>query len=328
MKIMTKGVLLGAGIAAAGALTAVSVTRISSHYLVRLALDRDAAKVIEKKMDRVAGTPMTGVVKERLLQKGRELTLACVDTKMRTPDGLTLVGHWRACDEPKRVIIAMHGWRSSWCRDFGMISDFWHENGCAVLFPEQRGQGSSQGDYLGFGLLERHDCRGWIDWVNRKTEGKLPIYLAGISMGATTVLMTAGMDLPENVRGIIADCGFTSADDIWRHVARHNLHLHYGIYAGTANALCKKRLSMDAKEYSTLDAMAECEVPVLFIHGTEDAFVPVEMTYENYKTCTAPKHLLVVPGANHGMSYCMNTQGYQEAVLDFFRRYDTENHPE
>lgn len=328
MEGMTKGVLLGAGIAAAGGVTAVAITRISSHYLVRMAMDRDGAAAIEKKMDHLAGTPLTVTMKERLKHEGRKLEKVCEDVKMQTLDGLTLAGHWRDCDFPKRVIIAMHGWRSSWCRDFGLISDFWHENGCAVLYPEQRGQGNSQGEYLGFGLLERHDCREWIDWVNRKTEGKLPIYLAGISMGATTVLMTAGMELPENVRGIIADCGFTSADDIWRHVAKHNLHLNYGIYAGTANALCKKRLSLDAKEYSTLDAMAECDVPVLFIHGTEDAFVPVEMTYENYKACAAPKHLLVVPGANHGMSYWMNTQGYQEAVQDFFRRYDTENHPE
>ncbi len=328
MKNMTKGILLGTGIAVAGTVTAVGITRISSHYLVRFALDRDAAAAIEKKMDRVSGTPLTEPVKERLRHKARELELACVDAKMQTPDGLTLAGHWRDCEEPKRVIIAMHGWRSSWSRDFGTIADFWHENNCAVLYPEQRGQGNSQGEHLGFGLLERHDCRGWIDWVNRKTQGKLPIYLAGISMGATTVLMTAGMELPENVRGIIADCGFTSADDIWRHVAKHNLHLHYGIYAPMANELCKKRLCVDAKEYSTLDAMAECEVPVLFIHGTEDGFVPVEMTYENYKACAAPKHLLVVPGANHGMSYWMNTQGYQEAVLDFFSRYDSKKCPE
>jgi len=82
---------------------------------------------------------------------------------------------------------------------------------------------------------------------------------------------------------------------------------------------------VDAKDYSTLDAMAECEVPVLFIHGTDDKFVPVEMTYENYKACKAPKHLLVIPGANHGMSYRVDQEAYEKAVMDFWDKYDKKH---
>ena len=322
MEKLTKGILIGSGIAAASTAAVIGVTQLTSDYFVRLALDRGGVPSFEKRINKLSGSPLTPAVKAQLQHKAAQLKLCCTDAKITTSDGLTLVGHWRDCEKAKRVIIAMHGWRSNWARDFGMIADFWHENGCCVLYPEQRGQGKSEGEYIGFGMLERHDCRAWIDWAIRKTEGTLPIYLAGISMGATTVLMTAGMELPANVHGVIADCGFTSADAIWRHVAKHNLHLNYGFYAASANDGCRKRLSFDAKDYSTLDAMADCEKPVLFIHGTDDNFVPVEMTYENYKACKAPKHLLVIPGANHGMSYRVDRSGYEQATLQFWDLYD------
>lgn len=322
MEKITKGILIGTGIAAASAMAMMGTTQLTSDYFVRLALDRKGVPSFEKRMGKLSGSPLTPQVLEHLRHKARKLSLCCTDAQIKTKDGLTLMGHWRDREDAKRVIIAMHGWRSNWARDFGMIADFWHEEGSCVLYPEQRGQGNSEGAYIGFGLLERHDCRLWIDWVNRRTGGKLPIYLAGISMGASTVLMTAGMELPDNVHGVIADCGFTSPDAIWAHVAHHNLHLNYGFYAASANDLCKKRLTIGSKDYSTLDAMADCEVPVLFIHGTDDRFVPVEMTYENYKACVAPKHLLVVPGANHGMSYWVNRAGYEGAVRDFWAKYD------
>lgn len=325
MEKTTKGILIGSGIAAASTAAVIGITQLTSDYFVRLALDRGGVPSIEKRMSKLSGSPLTPDVKAHLHHKASQLKLCCVDARIKSKDGLMLAGHWRECENPRRVIIAMHGWRSNWARDFGMIADFWHENGSCVLYPEQRGQGGSEGQYIGFGMLERYDCRSWIDWVNKRTDGKLPIYLAGISMGATTVLMTAGMELPENVHGVIADCGFTSADAIWRHVAKHNLHLNYGFYAASANGGCRKRISVDAKDYSTLDAMAECEVPVLFIHGTDDKFVPVEMTYENYKACKGPKYLLVIPGANHGMSYRVDRNAYEKAVMEFWDQYDKKH---
>lgn len=327
MNRQVKGVLLGSGIVAAGVAVTAGLTHAASDYLVRLALDRKGVPAFERKFARIAGSPENAALMAQMRYKARQLEPCCTEVQLKTRDGLRLTGHWRTCEAPKRIVIAMHGWRSNWARDFGMIADFWHKNGCCVLYAEQRGQGNSQGDYIGFGMLERHDCRAWVDWINREIRNDLPIYLAGISMGATTVLMTAGMELPENVHGIMADCGFTSADAIWKHVAKKNLHLNYRLHAGLANAMCRKRLNIGARDYSTLHAMADCDVPVLFIHGTEDAFVPVEMTYENYKACAAPKHLFVVPGADHGMSYRKDKAGYENAVLDFWNTYDEKNTP-
>ena len=142
-------------------------------------------------------------------------------------------------------------------------------------------------------------------------------------MGATTVMMATGLELPKTVHGVMADCGFTSPADIWRHVVQGNLHLHYskGLRA-IVNALCKQKINMEADEYSTEDALSGSHLPVLFAHGADDHFVPVEMTYRNYCACAGPRYLLVVPGADHGMSYYLEKEKYTRAVLDFWNLYD------
>ena len=223
---------------------------------------------------------------------------------------------------PERILIAMHGWRSSWNHDFGLVADFMYDNHCSVLFAEQRGQGGSGGAYMGFGLTERYDCLDWVEWVNNRTGGTLPVYLCGVSMGASTVLMAGGLELPSNVCGIIADCGYTAPTDVWKHVAEQHLHMDYRVCGATVNRLAKKKTQVDMQVASCTEALRSCRVPVLFIHGTEDHFVPVEMTYENYKACAGPKRLFVVPGAEHGMSYLTDPDGYQTALRSFWTEFD------
>ena len=238
-------------------------------------------------------------------------------------DGVKLVGHWFPQQNAARIVLAMHGWRSSWTADFGAIAPFFQKSGCSILFAEQRGHGESEGEHIGFGMLERHDVLEWVRWLRETCGEAQPVYLAGVSMGAATVLMAAGLELPENVHGILADCGFLSAQDAWKHVSEQNLHVRYGgIRRALASRQCRKRIGMAADDYTTLDAMAQCRVPVLFIHGTEDRFVPVQATLENYRACAAPKRLLLVPGAGHAVSYHKDQKRYEDAVLDFWRMFD------
>ena len=215
----------------------------------------------------------------------------------------------------------MHGWRSSWVDDFGIISDFWLRSGCNVLFAEQRGQNNSGGDYIGFGLLERYDCADWTFWVQEQCS--LPIYLCGISMGAATVLMASALPLAENVRGIMADCGFTSPHAIWEHVAKDSLRLHYnGWRRKTVDAICNQNLNGESAYFSCEDALRVCTLPVLFVHGSDDQFVPVEMTYQNYKACSSEKRLLIVPGAGHGQSYIIEPEKYEAETQKFWSDFD------
>lgn len=323
MKKTTRNILIGAGatVVGIGAITTVSYS--ITKKLLKIAMDRETPEVLKQKREKITGTEKAEDFMNAITDAQQKLEAREQETvEIEGYDGINLIGHWVPCKNPKRVIVAMHGWRSTWAQDFGTIADYWYDSGCSVLYAEQRGQGNSDGEYIGFGLLERYDTRDWVNWVNEKTGGTLPIYLGGVSMGATTVLMTAGLGLPENVKGIIADCGFTSPQAIWKHVVENNLHMPYSLHAGAANDLCKKRINMSSKEYSTTDAMKQCTIPVLFIHGSDDNFVPIEMTYENYKACASDKEILVVPGAGHGMSYFTEKEKYENAINKFWNRLD------
>ena len=322
MKKTVKRILVGSGAVAAGIAAIGALSYAVTDYMVGVALDRDHPKQNSQK----ARTVLTGssrlVEFARLMEDFAEklTTVDCKTVRIIAEDSTELVGHLRIAPNAKRTILAMHGWRSSWAKDFGMIADFWHQNDCNVLYAEQRAQGESGGEYMGFGMLERHDCLSWIHYLNETGFEKLPIYLGGVSMGASTVLMSAEFDLPQNVKGIIADCGFTSAEAIWKHVARKNMHLTYtGLRAAAVNDLCRRKINMGASDCSTVEAVAKSRVPILFIHGADDRFVPVEMTYENYKACASSKRLLIVPGADHGMSYYIDQIAYESAMIDFWK---------
>jgi len=323
MKRTTKNLLIGSGIAIAG-LAAIGVLhRASAKALMKVALDREEPKGMEKEKNRIAGSSEYSEMISNALNAAGALESRNLETvEIISHDGIRLVGHWYCPENPKRAIVAMHGWRSSWTNDFGPIADFWFESDCCVLFAEQRGQGESEGDYMGFGLLERYDCLEWIKWTNERTDSSIPIYLGGVSMGASTVLMTTGFDLPESVHGVIADCGFTTPQAIWKHVVEDNLHIPYGLYSSAAREMCRKKIQVESDSYSCTEALKNCKVPVMFIHGTDDHFVPVEMTYENYKACSAPKRLFIVPGAEHGMSYLIDKEGYENAVIKFWQEFD------
>ncbi|MFQ9716209.1 MAG: alpha/beta hydrolase [Blautia sp.] len=319
-----KNIMIGAGIVAGTVTTAGVISYKITKKLVGIALDRKEETTIDSpERKRPETSEMKAFIKMREEAAHKLEQSSCETVNIIARDGVNLVGHWQKGKNVKRIIIAVHGWRSSWTKDFGLIADFLHENNCHVLYIEQRGQNNSGGKYMGFGLTERYDCLDWIDWVNQKEPEKLPIYLCGISMGASTVLMTAGFDLLQEVHGVIADCGYTSPHAIWKHVAEEELHLRYDeVMSSIAEDICKSKIQIGPKDYSCTDAMEKCKVPVLFVHGTDDDFVPVEMTYENYKACVAPKRLLVVPGAGHGMSYIVEKEKYEETLRKFWNEFD------
>ena len=326
MKKIEKRLLLAAGTLTIGALSFAASSYLLTKKLVKIALERDAAKdtpEMKKAKDQLRGYEESEEILQ-MMNDGRNYLLEA-DTEtvsIKSYDGTELIGHFYPAKNPKRIIIAMHGWRSSWVQDFGSIAAFWNENDCSVLFPEQRGQGLSGGNYMGFGLMERYDCKEWIQWVKEEKNFSGPIYLAGVSMGAATVLMASNLDLPENVKGIIADCSYTSPHEIWKHVIENNLRISYGLHGIIANDMCRRKIQIGSKDFSTVDAMRENQIPTLFIHGSDDHFVPVEMTYENYKACAAEKRLLIVPGADHGMSYFVNKEEYEKNLLQFFSDFD------
>ena len=240
-------------------------------------------------------------------------------------DGTTLRGHVLHAGKPKRLVIAMHGWRSCWSRDFSLSWPFWQAEGCTVLYPDQRALGNSGGRYMCFGALERYDCLYWLRYVEGRFGTELPVYLCGISMGAATVMMAASLDLGKSVHGILADCGFTSPYEIWKHVYEDNFHIPFGA-ARVCEAIFRRRTGLGLAEVDTRTILAQKDLPVLLIHGAEDKFVPTDMSRQNYAAAKGPKELLIVPGASHGLSYAVDPAAYEDAVRRFFAAHDGAPH--
>ena len=317
MKAKTVALL---GLAAAAP---VAASFALTEYVMRVALDREVPRSFERMLELLAGNKHGDDPYEIFTPDSEALRARPHERiEVLAPDGTKLVGHWFEQKNAKRVILAAHGWRSEWHRDFCLSSLFYAANECSALYIEQRWQGESGGDHLGFGLLEHQDLPIWLRWIKERC-GEAPVYLAGISMGASTVLMAADLDLPGNVRGIMADCGFTSPEAIWRFVTRHNLHLPYLLTGLAARILCKKRIGLAPDAKSTVDALAHSRYPILLIHGLDDGFVPPSMTQENYTACSAPKRMLLVPGAIHGMSYVVMRDEYEAMIKQFWADFDT-----
>lgn len=238
-------------------------------------------------------------------------------------DGLRLSAFYLPSEKPgRKLLILMHGYRAENFTDFSHLYRFYHEQGYDLLVPHQRSHGASEGRYICFGVKERYDCKMWADYAAVRFGRDCNLYLAGISMGCSTVLMAAGLKLPENVRGIIADCGFTCPEDIFRHVLKRDYHLPAFPLIPLTRLLTRWRAGFGYRQVNTKDVLAENKIPVLFIHGGKDDFVPVQMTLDNYMACSAPKELLIIPEAAHATSSLEDPEKYREAALRFMKKYE------
>jgi len=233
-------------------------------------------------------------------------------------DGLSLYGDFIAHPNPRGTFLLMHGYHSNSQVDFSVGFSYYYSLGLNLLAVDQRSHFRSEGRHITYGIRERFDCVDWAAFLTEKTGG-LPVILGGISMGAATVLMASGSGLPETVKGIVADCGFTSPWDIIGKVMRQRYHLPlFLLYP--LSGLSKLFCGFGYREYSTLEAMKVNRIPILFVHGKADRYVPWEMTQRAFDACRAPKELLLVEGANHALSYLKETGRYQATIKAFFNK--------
>lgn len=242
-----------------------------------------------------------------------------MDVWMKSHDELKLHGVWVPAENPKGTILLAHGYRSCKFVDFGLVFELYHNLGMNLLLIDQRSHGHSEGKYITFGVLESRDVQGWIRYHNQHL-GQFPLVLSGLSMGASTVLYLADRELPENVKGIIADCGFTSPRDIINKVFQDVVHLPAGPFLWAADLFARVLAGFSFYERDTRKTLAKTGLPVFLIHGTADDFVPCWMTEQAYTACTGEKELLLVEGAEHGVSYLIDTQNYRQRVIEFLKR--------
>lgn len=236
--------------------------------------------------------------------------------RIRASDGKSLFGRYYHLKDGAPIVLLMHGYRSHPYRDCAGGHALSRKLGFNALVVDQRSHGESDGCTITFGIKERHDCLRWIHWINGRMGSDTPIILCGLSMGAATVLMTADLDLPENVTCIVADSPYSSPAAIIEKVCTDR---HYPA------VLCRPFLHLGAHLFGGFrlnDAAAnrsvrQTSVPILLIHGEADDFVPCDMSREIASNCSGPVEIHTFPGAGHGLCYISDPQRYEKMMLDF-----------
>lgn len=248
---------------------------------------------------------------------------------IRSRDGLKLAGRFYQGEENAPLVILMHGYRSTAARDCAGAFHIAHQQGYSILLVDQRAHGNSEGETVSMGILERYDCLEWISYAAERFGDKKMI-LMGISMGASTVLMASGHSLPHQIKGIVADCGYSDVREIMTKIScRVKLPLGLKMPGEAAYQLTKIGALLFGKfhpeDTSPKTAVQNCEIPILIIHGEKDRLVPVSMGRDNFAACNAESELFLVPEADHIMSYYVDTEGYTKRVTGFIDKCLNKN---
>lgn len=246
-------------------------------------------------------------------------------------DGLRLWGTFFPCSSEEssfaKVAICFHGYTSEGLNDYSSLARFYLSEGFHLLIVDERSHGKSEGTYIGFGCLDRIDARLWMEYAVKRFGENCQILLQGISMGASTVLMSTGLTLPKQVKVAVSDCAFTSAYEVFRSVLKTMYHLPAFPLMNLADWMSKKEAGYGLDECNAKREVAKAQIPILFIHGSADTFVPCSFVYQLYGSCRSDKKLLIVPGASHAEAYYKDTNAYEQAVRSLIHSYFKKENP-
>lgn len=218
--------------------------------------------------------------------------------------------------------IVVHGYGGSG-KLMSDKSKYFYDMGYNVLIPDLRGHGKSEGDYIGMGWKDRLDIISWINFIIKENPNA-EIVLHGTSMGAATVLMTSGENLPSNVKAIVADCAYTSAWDEFSYQLETYLKVPSSYILNVTNMVTKLKAGYSLKEASALECVKKATVPILYIHGDKDKFVPYSMMDKLYDATNSPKEKLTIEGGEHANSDLVSPFLYWLTVEDFLNQYVTQ----
>lgn len=286
-----------------------------AKYFYNRTMIRSNAK--REKTQKMAGTnwdayiPHIRECKEKLAQCPQE------DMYITSNDGLKLHATYFPQEGSKKVVICFHGYTSEGLNDYSTLAIFYQKHGYNLLIVDERAHGKSEGKYIGFGCLDRHDAKLWIEQMVKKLGEDCKILLHGDSMGGATVLMTTGLELPSQVKAAVADCPFTSAWEVFSSVLKNMYHLPPFPIMQISNWMVKRNAGYELDECNARREVAKSKIPILFIHGDSDTFVPCTMSKEMYDACTTEKKLVMIQGAGHVESCYRDAELYHGTIEEF-----------
>ena len=255
---------------------------------------------------------------EQMIQWIKEArSLPYKEVSVTSFDGLTLRGRYYEYAPDAPIELLFHGYRGWAERDLsgGVARCF--ALGRSALIVDHRGSNKSDGTVITFGILESRDCPVWVDYILHHINPDAKIIITGISMGAATVMIAASRELPKNVVGVLADCGYTSAEDIIKKVMQ-DMKLPPTLLYPFVRLGGKLFGKFDVDETSPLKAMAQCRLPAIFFHGEDDDYVPYHMSMKNYDACPTQKKMVSIKGAGHGLCFPVDPDTYLRELKDFF----------
>ena len=309
MKGWKTALALGAAAAAAGA--------VAGEYFYRFALTQqiDKTAAFNAPHNRPTGAPRGTLAADREWLNAQPHE----DWWLTSGDGLQLHALCVRAGGNAPWAVLCHGYTGQ-ASGMAEYARRFYDAGFSLLLPDARGHGQSEGGYIGMGWPERRDIAAWVQRVTAET-GAPDIVLMGVSMGAATVMMTAGEPLPPNVRAIVEDCGYTTAWEEFRYQLKKTYGLPPFPVLYTADALLRRRAGFSLREASAAAQVAHSRTPMLFIHGGKDAFVPFAMLDEVYAAARCPKEKYVEPDAGHAESLRMAPARYWAKVFGFIGRW-------
>lgn len=226
-----------------------------------------------------------------------------------------------AAEKSDKYMLCAHGYRNQGKGEFRFITKFYHENGYNVLLVDHTASGASEGKRISFGHYESRDMTLWIQFLLDRFGDDIKIALHGISMGSATVLLLAGNEeLPSNVKFVISDCGYTKLNDLFTDV----LKVPKALSAPLMKSVDLVNIIKNGYSYysiSPVDAVKKIKLPVLFVHGIADGFIPVKMAQEMYDVCESEKDILLVEHAGHTASYRKDSEAYERKIKKFTEKY-------
>lgn len=221
-------------------------------------------------------------------------------------------------NESNMYVFAAHGYRSNGKKEFCGVAQYYLKKGYNVFFPDHVASGESEGIHCTFGHRETEDSIKWLSYLTESFGEDINIILHGVSMGAATVMMMSSRDdLPKNVKAVIEDCGFTTAEALFTHKL-DSLGVPPKNLIKAVNTVNKRRLGFDFYALNPVESVKNTSLPFMFIHGDKDGLVPCFMAYELYENCSSEiKQLLIVEGADHAQSFMIARERY-ENTMDIF----------
>ncbi|MCI8814074.1 MAG: alpha/beta hydrolase [Lachnospiraceae bacterium] len=318
-----------AGLFACLLLAALAVTCWLGNVLIDVALCRPQESIWENdayasvEADVEASYVISDETQENMLEayEKRQSWLVRVKPErvaLTSHDGYELVANvYPGSPKSRKWALLLHGYGYTGKKEeMEYIGAEYAAQGYWVLAPDLRCHGESQGDFIGMGWTDRQDILQWIDYIVSQDK-QAKIVLHGQSMGGAAALMTAGEKLPDQVKAVVSDCAYTSVWDIFSRKLKDWYDVGPFPILYETNLIFQLRGGYNLKKASVLAQVAKSRLPILFIHGEADDFVPVSMARELYEKAAGPKELLTVPGAGHGLSNYVDPDAYYGKVFSF-----------